>query len=65
MTKRVLLRDGKKVNAHVSLNPEEVLIYKEKDGTIIHALTSNASEKKFLRLIQSTTQTTQRQEVCL
>lgn len=65
MTKRFLLRDGKKVNAHVSLNPEEVLIYKEKDGTIIHALTSTASEKKFLRLIQSTSQTTQRQEVCV
>ena len=47
-----MLRDGRTINAAVSLEPEHLYSYSRNDGTTVHCLLSAKAERLLLQLIR-------------
>jgi hypothetical protein len=47
-----MLRDGRTINAAVSLEPEHLYSYRRNDGTTVHCLLSAKAERLLLQLIR-------------
>ena len=49
---RYLLRNGQFINASVRVPNEDLVVYVQMDGTVIHALTTTKAEQQVLMLIK-------------